>query len=147
MTTYKTHPRKQSKRGKTTSLLYAAVSPLTFQCTCGAGSPHKQRNSCYYSENQMSTQKFQLLLTYMDRITITRNHSSPLAWKPWYTINRHDKKPLHNTAAKALCSARPQSIIDAVTCGLQVQKQQECQAQFSLSTTTSQIQRQHQKMQ
>ena len=73
---------KKSKRGNTTSLKYAAVSPLTFQCTYGAGSSYKQRKSCYYSDNQMSTQKNQLLLTYMDRITITRNHSSPLAWNP-----------------------------------------------------------------
>ena len=72
--------------------------------------------------------KFQLLVTSTDRITITRNHSSPLAWKPWYTINRHEEKPLHNTAAKDLWLARPQRITYAGTCGLQVKKQQECQA-------------------
>ena len=53
-----------------------------FQCTYGEVSSHKQRNSCYYSDNQMSIQNFQLSLTSTDRITITRNHSSPLVWKP-----------------------------------------------------------------
>ena len=138
---------KKSKCGNTTSLQYAAVSPLTFQCTYGSGSSHKYRNSCYYSDNKMSTQKFQLLLIYTDRITIMRNHLSPLAWKPWYTINRHDKKHFQSTAAKALCSARSQIITDAGTYGLQVQNQQECQAQFFKSITTSQIQKQHQQTQ
>ena len=38
--------KKKIQIGKTTSLRYVVVSPLTFQCTCGAGSSHKQRNSC-----------------------------------------------------------------------------------------------------
>ena len=73
---------KQSKHGKTTSFQYAAVSPHTSHCTYGAGSYHKQRNSCYYSGKQISTQKFRLSLTSTARITITRNPLFPSEWKP-----------------------------------------------------------------
>ena len=74
--------KNKSKHGKTTSLQYAAVSPLTSKCTYGAGSSHKKKNSGYYSDNQISTQTFQLSLTSTDLITITLNHLSPLARKP-----------------------------------------------------------------
>ncbi len=129
MTTGATWPKKPFKPSRIISLEYSAGALQPCPSIFGANSYLKSSGNYSYSNNRDYIQTYQHTHMSMNNTTTTNTHLSPLAWKPWFTTNPTNVKPLPNTAARLLCWAPPLNTTDAENFGRSARGQPASQAQ------------------
>ena len=74
----------------------AATSPST----CGTRSSRKQKNNCYYYDNQISTKTYHCMPTYTATMTILPSLSCPSEWRHSFTRIPEKETPGMRTPPK-----------------------------------------------